>query len=131
MNNQPTVTTVYTKGKLQVYSATPNTEFSHLLDALCHTIGAEHKETAYLLKKVNFYKFKAWMQQKNGMHFNWFNWYSENRAQPEFNTAIAEYLNDKENRTAIYVSKDGSKIDRLIYEAIQLTNQMKSINNQL
>lgn len=113
-------TTVYTKGILKVIATIPNPTFSHLLNVNCHTVGAEHKERAMLLKRVNFYKFRAYMEQTNGTAFNWLSWYMSNRANAEtFNTAIAGYINHSENRTATYVSKDGSKLESIIYAAIE------------
>lgn len=127
MNNNAAFTTVYSKGILKAITCTPNASFSHLLNVACQTIGAEHKEKSYLLKRVNFYKFKAYMQDKNGRYFNWYNWYMDNRHTPTFNEAIAEYVNHRENRTAYYVSETGCKMDVLLAKAIKQTELMKHI----
>lgn len=120
-------TTVYTKGIIKVEASTPFTGISHLLNCYCKTVGAEHKEKSYLLKRVNFYKFREYMQTVNGVT-NWFVWYTENNNTPAFNEALASYINHIENRTAVYVCKNGSKIDRLTYKVIE---QGKQINQYL
>ena len=120
-------TVVYSKGILKVVTATPNSSFSHLLDCACSTVNAEFKERTFLLKRVNFYLFRAYMENKNGVHFNWPEWYTDNRAKPAFNEAIAEYINHKEKRTAYYVCKGPSKIDTLLAKTIEQTNYFRSI----
>ncbi len=128
MNNQQAqFTTIYSKGILKAITCTPNPTFSHLLNVACSTIGAEHKEKSYLLKKVNFYKFRAYMEAKNGIHYNWPMWYSDNRATPAFNEAVADFINHTEKRTAYYVCEGGSKIDTLLAKAMKQTELMKSI----
>lgn len=119
MNNITQFTSTYSKGILKVEATTPNPTFSHLLNVNCKTVNHPN-ERAYILKKVNFYSFRKYMEQTNGNGFNWYDWYMTNRANAEtFNAAIAGYINHIENRTAVYVSKDGSKLDRLIYSAIE------------
>lgn len=128
MNNQQAqFTTVYSKGILKAVTCTPHAMFSHLLNVACSTIGAEFKEKSYLLKKVNFYKFRAYMENKNGVHFNFYTWYTDNRSLSTFNEAIAEYINHTEKRTAYYVCEGGSKIDTLLAKAMKQTELMKSI----
>lgn len=119
MNNNAKFTTVYSKGILKVEATTPNPTFSHLLNVNCKTVNHPNERT-HILKRVNFYSFRKYMEQTNGTTFNWYDWYMDNRANAEtFNTAIAGYINHIEKRTAIYVSKDGSKLDRLVYDAIE------------
>lgn len=125
VQNQTSFTTVYTKGVLTVEASAPHPNFSHLINCNCKTIGAEHKERSFLLKKVNFYKFREYMETTEGV--NWYNWYMSNRALPAFNEALASYINHDEQRTAKYVCKTGSKIDALTYNILTTT---EAINKQ-
>lgn len=125
MKNQQ-FTTVYTKGRLTVASTTPNTKFSHLLDCNCKTIGAENKERSYLLKRVNFYKFREYMETVKGVS-NWQAWYTDNRALPTFNDAIADYINHSENRTGIYIPNDGSKLYNLMQQSESITKEINKL----
>lgn len=128
MNNQTSnFTTIYSKGILKVVTATPNSSFSHLLDCACSTIGAEHKERTFLLKRVNFYKFRLYMENNNGVHFSFSTWYTDNRATPAFVAAIEAYINWKENRVAIYVCAGPNKIDTLLAKAIDQTYYFRSL----
>lgn len=132
MNNETNFTTVYSKGIVRVIASNPNPTFSHLLNVTCQTIGAEHKEKALPFKRVNFHSFRKYMEQTNGNGFNWYIWYMDNRANREaFNAAIAEYINHRESRTAIYVAKDSPlNSDRLLYNAITYTNHLRTLVNQ-
>lgn len=119
--------TVYSKSLLRVVTTVPNT-FSHLLNCHCQTVGAEHKERAYILKKVNFYKFKAYITKEYNIT-NFTEWYFNSQANGELLTALASYINQTEKRQGVYLSPNSTTpLDSLI---LNTEHSNKTLTNRL
>lgn len=112
-----------TAKKLSVHYFAPGA-FSHLLNCYCKTVGKPSAiEKAYILKKVNFYKFRAFVTEHLGVtDFNM--WYGDNKRSVIFTDALSQYINHAEGRTQVYI--EPTQETKLIDHLINIVNQNNS-----
>lgn len=116
--NNNTNNNVYTRCKILVVDTVPGV-MSHILNCHCKTINHPNEKTL-ILKKVNFYKFKTYVEAT--FKTNWQDWYFANSHKPELKQALADFINHTEQRTQIYCQNINlsESLDSLIAKAKQL-----------
>lgn len=101
--------------KLSVHLTMPGA-LSHILNCYCKTVGKPAEiEKAYTLKKVNYYRFKEYVETVMKVP-NFSVWYLETKGRIALSQALSDYINHSEKRVRVFSAT--TLIDRKINDAL-------------
>lgn len=101
--------------------------FSFSLACYCQTPGVPTSiEPCPIRVTVNYYKFKAWITQRDWIT-DFEGWKLKYNNTAHFYNCLTDYINDLQGRTLIYVpqTETSKRLDSLIIQAKELTHQMQ------